>query len=693
MTTRYKAFSSTPAEQQATLTNAYWYTPAIPFPTNDKILFSRSLKRKKKRQKKFIETTRPVDSVVDKQTKSQSTKTVQFAVLNDTHGNATEYPMTTQMLDKTNMLLNDETFLTYDDGHDYTVTNETQFMDQTNTLNQTTSFYEYNSIIQPVGVVNKKAFESFIQTQDLTKTFLTDMSKLNQTGSTNSNTQRSVLQPYKHRHDPISEQNDKNNLTVVSLEVHVHTRVDMQPNANVDEIRFVCLTVHVESSTNENDLNYLIVYDKRMCSLMTRRYVCLMTQKLFDNIEYVYKENDLFECVLRVVHRHDPDLLVGFEIQKQSWSYLVQRAVHIGLSDFCARLSRSPSSAKESYVRYAYHHQANKSAGSPTDLKFVNDLVVCGRIALSIWRLLRSEISLNIYTFQNCCYHILHDRTPKYDLNQLDAWYENHGDLYRWKTIRYYLYRAQANIKLLNKLNLLCKTSEFARVFGIEFYHVLARGSQYRVESMMLRIAKELNYVPVSTSVKQKAQMRAAECIPLTLEPESMFYTDPVAIVDFQSLYPSVIISFNMCYTTCLGRIECIKDGSFKFGCTSLFLPDALIRRLDLHRDIYIAPNGCAFVKAHIRKGVLPIMLEDILKTRVMVKNSMKIHKANANLLKVLDSRQLSLKLIANVTFGYTAANYSGRMPCVEVCLLYCTDKLKFITGTNRDLHIGSPFN
>ena len=33
----------------------------------------------------------------------------------------------------------------------------------------------------------------------------------------------------------------------------------------------------------------------------------------------------------------------------------------------------------------------------------------------------------------------------------------------------------------------------------------------------------------------------------------------------------------------------------------------------------------------------------------------------------MLDARQLGLKLIANVTYGYTAANYSGRMPCVEV--------------------------
>jgi hypothetical protein len=29
----------------------------------------------------------------------------------------------------------------------------------------------------------------------------------------------------------------------------------------------------------------------------------------------------------------------------------------------------------------------------------------------------------------------------------------------------------------------------------------------------------------------------------------------------------------------------------------------------------------------------------------------------------------MGLKLIANVTYGYTAANFSGRMPCVEVSI------------------------
>lgn len=72
-------------------------------------------------------------------------------------------------------------------------------------------------------------------------------------------------------------------------------------------------------------------------------------------------------------------------------------------------------------------------------------------------------------------------------------------------------------------------------------------------------------------------------------------------------------------------------------------------------------------------------MLTEILKTRIMVKQSMKSAKKNKSLLRALDSRQLGekfliilfsfsgLKLLANVTYGYAGANFSGRMPCIEL--------------------------
>ncbi len=75
-------------------------------------------------------------------------------------------------------------------------------------------------------------------------------------------------------------------------------------------------------------------------------------------------------------------------------------------------------------------------------------------------------------------------------------------------------------------------------------------------------------------------------------------------------------------------------------------------------------------------------MLEEILEARLAVKQSMKHHKNDPTLQRVLHARQLGLKLIANVTYGYTSANFSGRMPCIEVNEIH-TGSLFYYTIVN----------
>ncbi|XP_046864429.1 pre-mRNA-processing factor 17-like [Xenia sp. Carnegie-2017] len=86
-----------------------------------------------------------------------------------------------------------------------------------------------------------------------------------------------------------------------------------------------------------------------------------------------------------------------------------------------------------------------------------------------------------------------------------------------------------------------------------------------------------------------------------------------------------------------------------------------------LQDDIHVSAIGSVFAKSNIRGGILPRMLEEILYSRIMVKKAMKDCKDDKTLLQLLDARRLALKLIPNVTYGYTSANFSGRMPCVEV--------------------------
>lgn len=72
---------------------------------------------------------------------------------------------------------------------------------------------------------------------------------------------------------------------------------------------------------------------------------------------------------------------------------------------------------------------------------------------------------------------------------------------------------------------------------ALTFFSVLSRGSQYRVESMFLRLAHAQNYVAISPGSKQVASQPAMEYLPLVMEPESGLYADAVVVLDFFSLF------------------------------------------------------------------------------------------------------------------------------------------------------------
>lgn len=208
------------------------------------------------------------------------------------------------------------------------------------------------------------------------------------------------------------------------------------------------------------------------------------------------------------------------------------------------------------------------------------------------------------------------------------------------------------------------RTSELARVFGIDFFSVLSRGSQYRVESMLLRLAHTQNFLAISPGSQQVASQPAMECLPLVMEPESRFYADPVVVLDFQSLYPSMIIAYNLCFSTCLGKVTPSKANTLG---VSSYSPDPYVLQ-SVKNEILLTPNGVMYVSPKVRTGILPRLLEEILSTRIMVKQAMKRLLPSQQVLhRIFNARQLALKLIANVTYGYTAAGFSGRMPCAEI--------------------------
>ena len=56
---------------------------------------------------------------------------------------------------------------------------------------------------------------------------------------------------------------------------------------------------------------------------------------------------------------------------------------------------------------------------------------------------------------------------------------------------------------MMEQLDMTGRTGELARAFGIDFFSVLTRGSQYRVEAMMCRLAHTQNYLLPAPSKQQ----------------------------------------------------------------------------------------------------------------------------------------------------------------------------------------------
>ncbi|KAJ4417203.1 DNA polymerase zeta [Gnomoniopsis sp. IMI 355080] len=459
---------------------------------------------------------------------------------------------------------------------------------------------------------------------------------------------------YSQKKRTTSVQHEAQYMSTLSLEVHVNSRGKLVPNPEEDEVQ--CIFWATKSDENFQEGSQLD--DTTVCGIIVVSEDGKLAEQVRKQLQFeIMEESSELDAMVRmveVVRSHDPDILTGYEVHGSSWGYLIERARHKYDYNLCDEFSRMKSQSHGRFGKDADRWGFNTTS----------TIRVTGRHMINIWRAMRGELNLLQYTMENVAWHLLHRRIPHYTHQTLSNWYTNgrHRDLA--KCLRYYTTRTKMDIQILEENELIPRTSEQARLLGVDFFSVFSRGSQFKVESIMFRIAKPENFVLVSPSRKQVGGQNALECLPLVMEPQSAFYNSPLLVLDFQSLYPSVMIAYNYCYSTFLGRIVNWR-GTNKMGFTEYRRQEKL---LELLKDyINIAPNGMMYTKVEIRKSLLAKMLTEILETRVMVKSGMKQDKDDKTLQQLLNNRQLALKLLANVTYGYTSASFSGRMPCSEI--------------------------
>lgn len=232
---------------------------------------------------------------------------------------------------------------------------------------------------------------------------------------------------------------------------------------------------------------------------------------------------------------------------------------------------------------------------------------------------------------------------------------------------------AALSLEISDVLEIFPRAGELSRLFGMDILSGFTRGTQLRVESLLMRVAHADGFRLLSASQEQVRAQPALECLPLVMEPCSGFYWDPVLVLDFKGMYPSLIVAHNLSFDTCLGHSRRTGEGpSCQMGVLNgpwvlngSSLADLFDSEDPADAPVRLAASGALFASPQVRTGLLPLMLDEVLKLRAETKRQAK--QSSPAVAKRLEHKQFALKYFANVTYGYSSASFSGRMPCSEL--------------------------
>uniref|UniRef100_A0A1J3F193 DNA polymerase n=2 Tax=Noccaea caerulescens TaxID=107243 RepID=A0A1J3F193_NOCCA len=330
----------------------------------------------------------------------------------------------------------------------------------------------------------------------------------------------------------------------------------------------------------------------------------------------------------------DPDIIIGYNICKFDLPYLIERAATLGIEEF-PLLGR----VKNSRVRIRDSTFSSRQQGTRES----KETTIEGRFQFDLFQAIHRDYKLSSYSLNSVSAHFLSEQKEDVHHSIITDLQNGNAETRRRLAV-YCLKDAYLPQRLLDKLMFIYNYVEMARVTGVPISFLLARGQSIKVLSQLLRKAKQKNLV--LPNAKQSGSEQGTYEGATVLEARTGFYEKPIATLDFASLYPSIMMAYNLCYCT-------------------LVTPED-VRKLNLPPEqINKTPSGETFVKQSLQKGILPEILEELLSARKRAKADLK--EAKDPLVKaVLDGRQLALKISANSVYGFTGATI-GQLPCLEI--------------------------
>lgn len=383
-------------------------------------------------------------------------------------------------------------------------------------------------------------------------------------------------------------------------------------------------------------------------------------------------EVELLLGFIQFIQEKQPNIICGYNIFTFDIPYMITRAKQLLIfQDFDRQGFDKYGHAKEKTISWSSSAYKNQS--------FLY-LEAEGRLFVDLLPIIKRDYKLNNYSLKTVADNFLGETkdplTPKgifkcYDLGKLGG---EKGSKAMGIVGKYCVQDSALVLKLFEKLQIWFGLTEMASICSVPVFDLITRGQQLKVFSQIYKkcMAKNVVVEREGYETKEDEHYQGAH----VFEPIPGVY-DCVVPFDFASLYPSIIIAFNIDYSTLIPENSDIPESD-----CHIFEWDEHIGCIHEEKKRKVKPKHilCGhrrfkFLKTH--KGILPMLLEDLLAARKNTRSEMKeiekklksgdVSSAEKEelrvLLNVLDKRQLSYKISANSAYGAMGVSTKGYLP------------------------------
>lgn len=368
-----------------------------------------------------------------------------------------------------------------------------------------------------------------------------------------------------------------------------------------------------------------------------------------DEVYTFSSETTMLMAIAEYMRSIQPDVFTGYNIENFDLNYYKARADVLGCGSLAAAICRSEHGAMR-IVDCSF-----SSAAHGTHLS--KEVRGEGMYVFDVFPALKrsNAYKLRSYSLDAVSEALIQERKDDVAYSRINTLQTTPEG--RFELMRYCAKDATLPCRLLGFLALLTENIEQARLTGVPIDMVCRRGIQVRLKGFLYRhcAAKEPRHFFYTRTAAERAAVGGADddddsyAGAFVIDPERGLHTTPIATLDFESLYPSIMISHNLCFTTIVHAADAAANAHhLDFDAdTTRVADDAMAGGIDAQ------PR---FVKSTRRKGLLPEVLEILLAERARVRAMAKAHKKGSSMHQLLDKRQLARKLLANSLYGMTGA-------------------------------------